>query len=135
MASTRSIRKGQIEVGILEHEGREFAALGSTISGRQVVGYVKKDRRGYQLTRWNGEIMLSCRCEIVKEFWCGSKALLFRLPRGRFVVGYALGDGMLFRGELIDHRSVDDARCRAWAISDQLAEMDLEDETAELSQV
>ena len=40
---------------------------------------------------------------------------MFRLPKGRFIVGYALGDdGMLFRGELIDGCSEDQARqhCR-----------------------
>ncbi len=131
MSSTRSIRQGQVEIGILEHEGHEFAAYGSTISGREVVGYVKKDRRGYQLTRWDGEVMLSCRCEVVKEFWSGSKALMFRLPRGRFVVGYALAEG-LFRGELIDGCDEEEARSSAWAISDQLAEMDLEEEEMEV---
>ena len=29
MASTRCIRQGQIEIGIIEHEGHEYAAFGA----------------------------------------------------------------------------------------------------------
>ena len=32
MASTRSVRQGQIEVGIIEHNGHEFAAYGATVN-------------------------------------------------------------------------------------------------------
>jgi hypothetical protein len=135
MDSTRSIRQGQIEVGILTHNGNTFASYGSTICGRQVTGYLKKDRGEYQLTRWDGEVMLTGRCEIVKEFWSSSIAIMFRLPRGRYIVGYALGEGMLFRGELIDHCTEDEARSHAWMVSDNFAELDLEDEEAELSEV
>jgi hypothetical protein len=134
MASTRVVRQGQIEIGVIEHNGNEFAAYGSTTCGRQITGYVRKDHGQYQLTRWNGEVMLSCRSEIVKEFWCGALALMFRLPRGRFVVGYALTEG-LFRGELIDHCTVEEARSHAWMIADNLAELDLEDQEADLAEV
>lgn len=130
MDSTRSIRQGQIEVGILTHNGHDYASYGSTICGRQITGYLKMDRGEYQLTRWNGEVMLTGRCEIVKEFWSGAEALMFRLPRGRFVVGYALGEGMLFRGELIDNCTDEEARNHAWMIADNFAELDLEDEEA-----
>ena len=133
MASTRSVRRGQIEIGIVEHQGQEFSAYGATICGRQITGYVNQHRGGYRLTRWDGGTMLSCRCEVVKTFWCGALALMFRLPKGKFIVGYALGDdGMLFRGELLDNCSAGDARSLAWAIADHLAEMDLESEEIEL---
>jgi hypothetical protein len=29
--------------------------------------------------------MLDCRSEVVERYWNGSLALLFRLPRGRFI--------------------------------------------------
>jgi hypothetical protein len=133
MSFTRSIRRSQIEVGILTHNGREYAAYGAAVSGRQITGYVKQHRGGYRLTRWDGGTMLSCRCEVVKTFWCGALALMFRLPKGKFIVGYALGDdGMLFRGELLDNCSPDDARSLAWAIADHLAEMDPEDAEPEV---
>jgi len=54
---------------------------------------------------------------------------MFRLPRGRFIVGYALADhGMLFRGELLTDGDEDDARYMARQLSDRFAELDAEDE-------
>jgi hypothetical protein len=35
MDSTRSVRHGQIEVGIIEHNGFEYAALGATVVRRR----------------------------------------------------------------------------------------------------
>ena len=32
-------RQGQVEVGLIEHEGRTFAALGASVVGRHVTGY------------------------------------------------------------------------------------------------
>jgi hypothetical protein len=79
-----------------------------------------------------------CRSEIVERFWNGAFALLFRLPNQRFLVGYGLGDGMLFRGELIDGCDEDDARRHAIMLSNNWAEVDAEDEAtfeAELAEV
>ena len=134
MASTRSIRQGQIEIGILEHEGHEFAAYGATICGRQITGYLKYKCSHYWLTTWSGGTMLECRSEVVERFWNGSLALMFRLPKGRFLVGYGLGDdGMLFRGELIDGCDKEDARRHAMMLSQNWAEVDqMDEEEAEL---
>ena len=61
---------------------------------------------------------------------------MFRLPKGRFIVGYALGDdGMLFRGELIDGCDEDDARHHAIMLSQNWAEADqMDEEEAELAE-
>ena len=131
MASTRSIRQGQIEIGIIEHNGHEYAALGATVIRRDVTGYVKFKCNHFWLTTWSGGTMLDCRSEVVERFWNGGLALMFRLPKGRFIVGYALGDdGMLFRGELIDNCTDDDARRHALRLSENWAELDAEDEAA-----
>ncbi len=75
--------------------------------------------------------MLACRSEIVERYWSDSLSLMFRLPRGRFIVGYALGDsGMLFRGELLTDCDEDEARSMARDLSDRFAELDAEDEEA-----
>jgi len=134
MTSIRSIWQGQIEIGILEHEGHEFAAYGATICGRQITGYLKYKCSHYWLTTWSGGTMLECRSEVVERFWNGSLALMFRLPKGRFLVGYGLGDdGMLFRGELIDGCNEDDARRHAMMLSQNWAEVDqMDEEEAEL---
>jgi hypothetical protein len=73
--------------------------------------------------------MLACRSEVVERYWDDSLALMFRLPRGRFIVGYALGDtGMLFRGELLTDCDEDDARRRACRLAEIFAELDAEDD-------
>lgn len=92
--------------------------------------YTKEDRYGITLTSLCGKTMLDCRCEIVERYWTGSLALMFRLPRGRFIIGYALGDGMLFRGELIDECTDDDARRQAAYLAQFFGDLDAEDEEA-----
>jgi len=136
MASTRSIRQGQIEIGILEHEGHEYAAYGATVVRRDITAYIKFKRGHYWLTSWTGGTKLDCRSEVIERFWDGSLALMFRLPKGRFIVGYALGDdGMLFRGELIDGCDEDDARHHAIMLSQNWAEADqMDEEEAELAE-
>ena len=75
--------------------------------------------------------MLGSRSEVVERFWTGSLALMFRLPRGRYIVGYALGEnGMLFRGELITNCDEEDARRHALMIAECFAQLDAEDEEA-----
>ena len=128
---TTCVRQGQIEIGIIEHEGQEFSALGATVQGRSITGYTKLVDGEIALSTWCGTSMLSSRCEIVERFWSGTLALMFRLPRGRWIVGYALADeGMLFRGELLTGCDEDEARRHALMVSDCFAQLDAEDEEA-----
>ncbi len=94
---------GQTEIGIIEHNGREFAAMGSAVQGTHVAGYLGK---GDTLKTWCGKTMLDVRSERCGNYRDvhGDKTfgVIFWLPRGRAIVGYAMGEGMLFRGELID---------------------------------
>ncbi len=132
MIATRSVRQGQIEIGIIEHEGHEYSALGATVYGREITAYLKFKCGHFWLTTWTGEATLDCRSEVIDRFWNGGLALIFRLPRSRFIVGYALGDdGMLFRGELLDNCSEDEASRHALRLSENWAEIDAEDEEAE----
>ena len=136
MASTRSIRQGQIEIGIIEHNGHEFAALGATVVRRDITSYLKFKSGHYWLTTWAGGTTLDCRSEVVERSWNGGLALLFRLPKGRYIVGYALGDdGMLFRGELIDNCTEDEARHHCMMVAENWMELDQMDEEAELAEV
>jgi hypothetical protein len=124
MSTSRSERHGQTEVGIVTHDGREFAALGATVRGRDITAYTKLDGHRLVLTTWAGKTMLACRCEVVRRHRDGSLVLIFRLTHRRFVVGYALGDsGMLFRGELVTGMT-DEARRSAVFISNLLAAFD-----------
>jgi hypothetical protein len=128
MSTTRSERHGQTEIGIVSHEGREFAALGATVHGRDITAYTKLDSHHIALTTWCGKIMLVCRQDVVRRHRDGSLVLLFRLTHGRFVVGYALGNsGMLFRGELLTDATHDEARRAAVYIANMCAAFDDED--------
>lgn len=128
---TMCVRRGQIEVGIIKLEGRAFSALGATVQGRQVTGYTKLVDGDIHLSTWCGKPMLASRCEVVERFWSGSLALMFRLPRGRFIVGYALADdAMLFRGELITNCVEDEARHHALMVAECFSQLDAEDEEA-----
>src|SRR5947209_8417344 len=99
--TVRCERRGQIEIGIIEHSGRVYAALGAGVNGHNVTGYTRSRSGSIDLTRWDGGTMLACRSEVVRGFSDGAVALVFRLTNGRHIIGYALGDdGMLFRGEL-----------------------------------
>lgn len=98
---SRSEMRGQVEVATVIHEGREFAAVGSGVVGTNVAGYVTRLPGGRaRMSRWSGETMLECRFVTVADYKDGAFAGYFALPRGRFVAGYGLGDGMIFRGEI-----------------------------------
>ena len=128
---TTCVRQGQTEVGIIEHEGQEFSALGATVFGRHITGYTKLVDGDIHLSTWCGQTMLASRCVIVERFWSGTLALMFRLPKSRFIVGYALGDdGMLFRGELLTDCDEDEARRHALMVAECFADLDAEDEEA-----
>lgn len=128
---THCVRHGQIEVGIVKHEGREFSALAATVQGRHITGYTRLVSGEIHLATWCGKSMLASRSEVVEQFWSGTLALMFRLPRGRFIVGYALGDdGMLFRGELLTNCREDEALRHALMISECFTQLDAEDEEA-----
>ena len=117
MASTQGVRHG-------------------SICGRQITGYVKHKRGRYWLTTWGSGTTSDGRSEVVERFWNNGLALMFRLSRGRFIVGLALGDGMLFRGELIDGCSEDDARRHCQMVAENWAEVDqMEAEEAALEAV
>jgi hypothetical protein len=126
---TSCVRHGQIEIGIIEHEGREFSALGATIQGYSVSGYTKLLGRKIHLTTWCGQTILGSRSEVIERYWSGSLVLMFRLKNNRFLVGYALGDdGMLFRGELHTDCDEVEARRHALNVAEYFAEIDAEDE-------
>lgn len=126
---TSCVRSGQVEVGIISHEGKDFAAIGASVVGRSLTAYTKLTRGEIHLTSWCGQTILGCRSEIVQRYSDDSLALIFRLTANRFVVGYALADdGMLFRGELLRHGDEDDARYLARQLSDQFAQLDADDE-------
>ena len=127
--TTKCERRGQVEIGIIDHKGHAYAAFGSSTNGHNVTGYTRLRNGQIALTRWDGSMMLGCRSRVIRQFWDGSICLVFHLTNGCFVVGYALGDdGMLFRGELLTDCSDDKARHEALELADYWSGIDQEDE-------
>lgn len=108
------------EVGVITHNGHEFRALGASVQGEHVTGYLAKNE---DLKTWCGRTMLSCRAlrfgrngrqsalEWHGDSWGDTFGIAFPLTHGRAIVGYALGVGCLFRGELVqleDWKNEDD---------------------------
>lgn len=129
--NSRCEKTGQTEIGIIVHEGREFAALGSSVTGNYVSAYTKQVNGRLILTSWCGKTMLDCRSEIVETYhheWHSPVAIVFSLTGGRYIVGYALDDsGSLFRGELTTCDDADEAAKEARSISEHWYEIDTED--------
>ena len=127
--TTRCERRGQLEIGIVDHEGRIFAAFGASVYKHNITAYTRKENGVVILTSWCGKVMLACRSQIIREYWDGSIAIMFRLSHQRFIVGYALGDdGMLFRGELLTECDEDQARHEALELAEYWSGIDAEDE-------
>jgi hypothetical protein len=89
--TTKCERRGQLEIGIVNHNGHVYAAIGSSVDGYNVTGYTRLRDGRISLTRWNGSTMVGCRSEVIRSFFDGSVALMFWLTKSRFIVGYALG--------------------------------------------
>ena len=125
----RCERRGQVEIGILERGGQVYAAFGAGVQGHNITAFTTAHEGRIVLTTWCGKVMLACRSEVVRTFWDGSLALMFRLTHDRYIVGYALGDnGMLFRGELLVECDDERAYREAFGLTEYWAGIDAEDE-------
>lgn len=135
MITSRVETVGRTEVATISHDGREFSALGSSVEGRNIVAYVGKSLDAWRtiLTTWTGRTILDARSEVaetyrVNEFGDTGYALMIRLGRGRYFVGLSLGEGCLFRGELIEADSDEDAKFQARSAAEHWIGIDAEDD-------
>lgn len=103
-----------------------------------VVGYVQQPDGPIVLMDWHGRHVLHTGADVVETYHTyphGDKALalLWHVGPGRYVVGYALDDaGTLFRGELMDGATRDDAEERARDLAAYWIERDADDAEAQL---
>ena len=125
----RCERRGQSEMGILEQDGRVYAAFGASVHGHNVTAYTSVHKGRMALATWGGKVMLVCRSEVVRTFWDGFLAIVFKLTNDRYIVGYDLGDkGMLFRGELLVECDQERADREALGLTEYWIAIDAEDE-------
>ena len=128
--NTRTQQFGQVETMTLIHEGHEFTHMASSVDGKHISGYMADG----ELQRASGATMLTGRMEKVEtyrdQYSDKSHAVIFRLPRSRFIAGYALDDaGDLFRGELLPQgEGQEDAERLARSIAENCLDMAAEED-------
>lgn len=124
-----------IEYGrIIGPNGQSYVAQGATVRGRHVAGYPK----GSALQDWHGRTLMDCRFDVLEEwrspddFGDARYVVAWRLTNGRAIVGLSMGDGMLFRGELVYGIENDsDLRQAAIAEADYWQQVDWEEHQIE----
>lgn len=90
------------EVGVITHEGREFANAGYTRTETHLVAYLGKDGK---LTRWDGEVIGTYR---IVATWRTPRSFVSstmnqveaRLADGSKWTGRSAGEGMIYQGRL-----------------------------------
>ncbi len=111
-------------------QGQRCQAMGASVHGDHVTGYLASD--SLALTQWAGKTMLVCRAEVVETYrheWIGDPmAIVYRLGKGRWIVGYALGHGMLFRGRLLLDCDEREAKMMAKQEAEYWWDLDAEDD-------
>ncbi|MBA2114083.1 hypothetical protein [Bremerella alba] len=105
------------------NDGFDLANRRSSAIGNVVIGYTTVDGSHVTLRKWCGLLILDCRHQVVEQYRDGTFALLFRLTRGRYIVGYATGNGKLFRGELFKG-TCEEAKQLAQRKSSELSSLD-----------
>src|SRR2546422_11649344 len=93
---------GNVEVGIVIFEGREFVALGSVIQDGRIVAYLGKDK---QLTKWDGTVIGTYR---LASSWltpssCYSSRMfqVYATVNGITYTGRSAGEGIVFKGKQV----------------------------------
>jgi len=135
---------GYFNVSLDSDNGTYFTPVGSTVAGRNVSGYLKTGKRDISLTRWNGSTMLSVpfsrfesssRKYGTNDFGDTLTGIAFKLPAGRWIIGASMGEGMLFRGELLsDYETVAEALKLAEQCAEYWAQIDYDDFVADQEQ-
>ena len=105
-----------IEVGIVEHDGHEYRALGSVITDSHLIAYMgdvvwtdshtlgSREKTRYAVTTWDGAIIGKCvitsTWEIPRSFVSSQMhAVYVWLKDGRHYKGRTAGPGMILRAK------------------------------------
>lgn len=131
---TRTVKAGQSELCTVIHEGHEFTALGSSTHGSSFTAYEARplDQWRMRLTNWNGSrTILDSRCDRVasyrNQYGDDYFAVVLRVGH-RFAVGYSMGTGMLFRGDMLGpDEDYDEAKYQAKEMARRCMDRDWED--------
>lgn len=100
--NTRTEQHGNTEIGIIEYEGKEFAAFGSVITDTHISAYLGK---AGVLTNWAGEAVgtyhITSTWSIPRSFVSSTMHQVYACVNGKTYTGRSAGVGMLFNGKLV----------------------------------
>jgi hypothetical protein len=98
---------GKVEVGVVEHEGREYRAFGSVITDTHITAYLGKDGK---LTTWDGKVIGTYRItrtwRTPRSFVSSTMNQVYATVDGRTYQGRSAGVGMVFNGKLVHAATV-----------------------------
>lgn len=99
---SRTEQHGNTEVGIVTHNGREFAALGSVIEPTHIVAYLGK---GGQLTKWDGTVIghynVVTTWPTPHSYVSSTMSQVEAWVGPRCYTGRSAGEGMVFKGKRV----------------------------------
>ena len=98
---TRTERDARGEIGIITHNGKDYAARGSEVTETYAIAYPGKDG---VLTTWGGEAIGTWRAVAswpTPQSWIGPRMYQIEaVINGRTYTGRGCGEGMLWRGKI-----------------------------------
>lgn len=97
--NTRTERDEHGEIGIVEHDGKEYAARGATVTPEYAVAYPAK---GGILCSWGGDMIGRWRATAswpVRSYMGSRMYQIEAVIDGRTYTGRGFGEGMLWKGK------------------------------------
>lgn len=97
---TRTIETPTGQIGVVIHEGREFAAGGGDVTPTHATAYPGAD---HKLMLWDGKVIGTWRAVASWRInsWIGDRMYQIEaIIDGRTYTGRGLGEGMLWRGRI-----------------------------------
>jgi hypothetical protein len=98
---TRSEWHGKVEIGIISHEGKEYAASGSLVTPEYAVGYMSKDMN--EIRSWDGKHLGTARVTAswpIRSFISDRMYQVSATIDGIRYTGRTCGAEMIWRGKV-----------------------------------
>jgi hypothetical protein len=98
----RSEQHGNVEVGIVTHEGRDYRARGAVVTDTHVYAYLGKDG---VLTNWHGDTIgtyvITSTWSTPRSWFSSSMHQVYATIGGKVFTGRSAGVGMYFKGHVV----------------------------------
>ena len=106
MLDARSEWNGNVEVGVITHNGQEYRSGGSYVDDKHAVGYLTTRVGGLVITSWDGTrelgpAWITSTWRIPRSFVSSTQSAVRARINGRVYAGRSAGVGMLWRGRAV----------------------------------